>query len=103
MLRIERTGNETTIVFRLSGRIGEQELAELESLLKSENEKKHIVMDLRDVTLVDLNAVKSLDRLEMARIELTNAPAYIRAWIESERDRVRAERDEINPNNKKVK
>ena len=44
-----------------------------------------MVLDLKDVTLADLNAVKSLDRYEMARIKLINAPPYIRAWIETER------------------
>jgi len=83
-LRIERTANGTTVFFRLSGRIGAEELTELEAQIKSETEK-HIVLDLKDVVLLDLNAVKSLDRFEMARIELVNAPAYIRAWIETER------------------
>jgi anti-anti-sigma regulatory factor len=92
MLRIERTGNGTSAFFRLSGRIGADELAALEAQIKSETEKEHIILDLKDVTLVDLNAVKSLDRYETARIELVNAPAYIRAWIESERDRLRAEK-----------
>jgi anti-anti-sigma regulatory factor len=93
MLRIERTGNGTTAFFRLSGRIGAEELAELEAQIKSETEMEHIVLDLKDVTLVDLDAVRSLDRYETARIELVNAPAFVRAWIESERDRLRAERN----------
>jgi MFS superfamily sulfate permease-like transporter len=100
MLRIDRTANGTTVFFRLSGRIGFEELAELEAQIKSETEK-HIVLDLKDVVLLDLNAVKSLDRFEMERVELTNAPVYIRAWIESERERLRMERDEIGPSNKK--
>jgi hypothetical protein len=100
MLRIDRTANGTTVYFRLSGRIGTEELPELEAQIKLETEK-HIVLDLKDVVLLDLNAVKSLDRFEADKIELTNAPVYIRAWIESERDRLRAERDEIGPSNKK--
>ena len=99
MLRIDRTANGTTVFFRLSGRIQSEELAELEAQIKSETEK-HIVLDLKDVVLIDLNAVESLDRFEMHRIELINAPVYIRAWIESERARLRMERDEIGPSNK---
>ncbi len=95
MLKIERTANGMGVFFRLSGRIEAEELAELESLVKSETEKKHLVLDLKDVTLVDLNAVKSLDRYEMAKIELINAPAYIRAWIETERA-ASPEREEAN-------
>ncbi len=83
------------VLFRLSGRIEAEELAELESLVKSEAGKNHIVLNLKDVTLVDLNAVKSLDRYEMAKIELINAPAYIRAWIETERA-ASSEQDDVN-------
>ena len=103
MLRIERTAIGTSVSLRLSGRIGEEELAELESLIKAETDGKHLVLDLKDVTLVDLDAVKSLDRYEMAKIEIVNAPAYIRAWIESERDRLRAEGKELCPGNGKLR
>ena len=60
-------------------------MAELESIIKAETGKKHVVLDLKDVTLVDLDAVNSLDRYEMEKIEIINAPAYVRAWIETER------------------
>ena len=99
MLKIERTANGMGVLFRLSGRIEAEELRELESLIKSETEKKHMVLDLKDVTLVDLNVVKSLDRYEMAKIELINAPAYIRAWIETERA-ASPEQDEVNTSRK---
>lgn len=91
MLRIDRTANGTKVMLRLSGRIGTEELTELESLI-SEAREKHIVLDLQDVTLVDMNAVKSLDRYEMGKVEIINAPAYIRTWIESERNQLHAER-----------
>ena len=99
MLRIERTNNGTSVSFRLSGRLEKAELAELDAQIQSVAKKDQIVLDLQDVTLVDLNAVNSLDRLEMDRIELINAPAYIRTWIESERERLRAEAEELNPGN----
>ena len=101
MLRIERTDNGTAVIFRLSGRIGADELTELEAQIKAENAKKQVVLDLKDVTLVDLNAVNSLDRYETAKFELINAPAYIRTWIESERDRHPHSRGEAHPNSKK--
>jgi len=103
MLRIERTNSGTSVSFRLSGRLEKVELAELEAQIQSESKKDHIVLDLQDVTLVDLNAVNSLDRFEMDRIELINAPAYIRTWIESERERFRAETEELNRGNGKRK
>lgn len=99
MLKIERTANGMGVFFRLSGRIEAEELAELESLVKAETGNEHMVLDLKDVTLVDLNAVKSLDRYEMAKIELINAPPYIRAWIETERA-ASPEREETNTSRK---
>ena len=85
MLRIERTAIGSSISLRLSGRIGKEELADLECLIKAETDEKHVVLDLKDVTLVDLDAVNSLDRYEMAKIKIINAPPYVRAWIETER------------------
>ena len=85
MLRIERTANGTNVLYRLSGRIEGNDLNELKTLIKSEPEGKRIVLDLKDLILAGRNAVKYLDHVEMADVELINAPAYIRAWIERER------------------
>jgi hypothetical protein len=40
-----------------------------------------IVLDLKDLTLVDQEAVSFLERCEADRIQLKNCPAYIREWI----------------------
>jgi len=40
---------------------------------------------LKDVTLVDRDAVKFLALCEADSITLENCPAYIREWIERER------------------
>ena len=40
-----------------------------------------IVLDLKDVTLVDRAAVHFLARVEMAGTELVNCPEYVRSWI----------------------
>lgn len=42
-------------------------------------------MDLRDVGIVDREAVKVLAFSEVNGIELRNCPAYIREWITRER------------------
>jgi hypothetical protein len=44
---------------------------------------------LKDVTLVDREAVKFLARCEADSIELENCPPYIREWIQSESGRSR--------------
>jgi len=43
-------------------------------------------LDLKDLTLVDREAVKFLERCEADSVKLKNCPAYIREWIVRERD-----------------
>jgi hypothetical protein len=86
MLRIQRSANGK-VIFTLSGRIEAEHVKELQRLLSLETVDRHLVLDLKDVTLVDRNAVKYLARCEANRIELKNCPAYIREWIERERGR----------------
>jgi anti-anti-sigma regulatory factor len=85
MLKIQKLGNGE-VVFRLSGRMHTENIAELETLFSSESEGHRIVLDLRDLTLVDLEAVKFLKRCEADNITLKNCPAYIREWITRERN-----------------
>jgi hypothetical protein len=49
-------------------------------------------MDLRDVTLVNQDAVKFLAGCEANRIKLENCPADIRGWIERVRSRTKRRR-----------
>jgi hypothetical protein len=86
MLRIQRSSNDR-VVFSLSGRIEIDDVAELQRLFSLEAVGQEIALDLRDVTLVDREAVKFLARCEVERIELENCPAYIREWIDAERGR----------------
>ena len=79
MLRAQRNANGG-VVIALSGRIGTENIADLESLLRSEGAIR-IVLDLKDVTLVNRDAVVFLLRCETNGIVLKNCPAYIREWI----------------------
>ncbi len=97
MLRIERRANGASVLYELSGRIEGDELAQLKVLIKSEPEGKRIVLDLKDLILAGLNAVKYLDRLETRNVELLNAPAYIRAWIERERAGASSAKERTSP------
>ena len=85
MLRIQRSCNGE-VVLTLSGRMNAENLAELEALFKSEAGGHPIVLDLRDLTLVDRDAVRFLERCEADSIQLRNCPAYIREWIEREKE-----------------
>ncbi len=84
MLRIQRAANGE-VVFTLSGRMDADNVTELEAVLESEEKRLKVVLDLRDLTLVDRSAVVFLDRCEVDGIRLKNCPAYIREWITRER------------------
>jgi anti-anti-sigma regulatory factor len=84
MLKIQRSSNGE-VIFRLAGRLNEEHVAEIEMLLRSEAPTREIVLDLKDLTLVDRDAVRFLERCEAASIMLKNCPAYIREWIRRER------------------
>ena len=62
-----------------------EQVAEMEALLGSEASTREIVLDLKDLTLVDRDAVRFLERCEADSIKLKNCPAYIREWIGRER------------------
>jgi anti-anti-sigma regulatory factor len=84
MLRIQRSANGE-VVFTLSGQMDEEPIAELETLINSEANGRHIVLDLKDLTLVNEDAITFLERCESNSITLENCPPYIREWIKRER------------------
>jgi hypothetical protein len=86
MLRIQRSANGK-VVFTLSGRIEPEHVEELRRVFSLETVDRLLVLDLKDVTLVDRDAVNYLARCEANGVELENCPAYIREWIERERSR----------------
>ena len=83
-LRIERSVRERFTVFALSGRMESEQIPELKKHLDSEFQ--NIILDLRDLRLVDRDAVKYLEGCESNGITLENCPAYVRNWIDRERD-----------------
>jgi predicted metal-binding protein len=85
VLKIQRSANDA-VVFTLSGRIEAEGVTELQRLLDLESAEHRVVIDLKDVTLADRDAVKFLLRREEHGIQLDNCPPYIREWIERERE-----------------
>jgi anti-anti-sigma regulatory factor len=80
MLKIQRKANGR-VLFTLSGRIEAEDIDELRRLLELEGADSHIALDLKDVTLVDRDAIKYLSDCEADSIKLENCPAYVREWI----------------------
>jgi len=65
MFKIQRSTNENVVVFALSGQIESAGLAELQKLLKGEARSHIRALDLKDVDLVDRNAVSFLAGCEL--------------------------------------
>ena len=89
-LRIQRSAERQLVVLTLSGRIQADQLPDLEALLQSESSDGQIALDLRDVKLVDLDAVRFLAQREASGTRLINCAAYIRAWISQETNTIQA-------------
>lgn len=84
MLRIERDSDGETGVVRLIGRIQAEHLGELNAQVRGIGSKA--ILNLEDVTLVDVQVVRFLDACRRDGIELRNCPPYIREWMLRERD-----------------
>ena len=91
MLRTRRTGNGQ-VLFTLSGRIETEDIKQLQQLLAVETSGQQLILDLRDVTLVNQDAVKFLGGCEADGIKLENCPLHIRKWIDQLKDRPRRPR-----------
>lgn len=83
MLKITRAANGE-VALTVSGQLDAENLAELKTLLSSEGGGRRTTLDLKELTHVDQDAVRFLERCEADNIELKNCPAYIREWIARE-------------------
>ena len=92
--RIERLASEEGFaVLCVSGRLRGQHVETLRDLLAQE--KGGAAIDLKDVLLVDREAVKLLAFCETKGTELRNCPAYIREWVSRERAQSSAELSDL--------
>ena len=61
-----------------------EQVPELRELL--DRDYRNIILDLRDVRLADREAVKFLRSCEKDGMKLENCPAYVREWMDREKD-----------------
>jgi anti-anti-sigma regulatory factor len=82
MLNIEKNsdGHKTTI--RLIGRMQAEHLPALQALIKES--RPRIALDLEQLTLVDVEAVRFLGGCRRNGMALLNCSPYIREWIAKE-------------------
>lgn len=68
---------------RLSGEFRSEHVRQV----KAELERSGRVLDLEEVDLVDVEAIRFLNAFEAAGVSVLHASAYIRAWMVQERER----------------
>jgi hypothetical protein len=88
MLKIQRK-THGDVIFTLNGRIEAADIDELRRFLELEGADSHIALDLKDVTLVDRDAIKFPTDCEAGSIKLQDCPPYVRERIEQESRRPR--------------
>jgi anti-anti-sigma regulatory factor len=84
MLKIARKTNAGTTMLIVSGRIDAAQLPDLRRMVEAEHASE-VVLDLNEVTLVDVEVVRFLLHCEMQGIRLAQCPAYVREWIVREK------------------
>ena len=82
--RIQKTDNDHIVVLAISGRLEAELLNELLQTIKQETASHAVVLDLKELHLVDQEAVRFLASCEKQGISLQNCPKYIREWISRE-------------------
>jgi hypothetical protein len=82
-LKIETLVGEHGTTLKLIGRIRREHLDELRGQIAASAAR---VLELGEVTLVDVEAVRFLSACESKGIHLQNCPGYIREWIVREQE-----------------
>jgi hypothetical protein len=83
MLRIVRSIDAGTTTLKVSGRIHTEELHELRRSVDEER-PRDMVLDLVEVGLVDVEAVRFLLQCETRGVRIVRCPAYVREWMARE-------------------
>lgn len=83
--RIHHSPQPGANVFILSGDLDTEHATKLQELLAIVVSGR-IVLDLKDITLVDRAAVRFLAGVELAGTEIVNCPEYVRRWIAPEHE-----------------
>jgi hypothetical protein len=79
--KVRRIEDGEFVVLLLSGRIDGEHLLELQRIFVSEDGNLNLILDMKEVNLVDQEVVRFLLSCEAGGIRLRNCPAYIREWI----------------------
>ena len=83
MLRIEKDFDGSVTTLRLSGRIQSDQIASIRSEMNDDGTSK--MLELSEVTLVDIGVIQFLISCEEEGVELVHCPPYVREWMLRER------------------
>ena len=84
-LKIEKTLDTRDMTVRLIGRVRAEDLPEVARQL--EGSGPGAVLELDEVTLVDVDVVRFLNSCETEGVRLVNCSPYIREWMSREQNR----------------
>jgi len=79
MLKLERHFDGEQTIIRLIGRVRSNHLGEIANQMGSCGPT--VILDLEEVTVVDVEVVRFLGSCEKKGTELLHCPPYIREWI----------------------
>ena len=81
-MRIEKQSQRGKTTIRLIGHFQLEHVEELQKQL--EQNGAQFVLDLTELTLVDIDIVRFLGTCEASGVELVNCSPYIREWMNQE-------------------
>jgi predicted metal-binding protein len=94
--RIDRVvSNDNRVVLLVSGRIAGEHVDTLRGAV--EQESGGVAIDLKNVLLVDREAVKLFALCEANGTELRNCPPYVREWVRRETAETHGRRSQQRP------
>ena len=79
---MEKTVDRSGATVRLTGRVRADDLVEVARQLEGS-----AVLDLDEVTLVDVDVVRFFNKCEAQGLRLVNCSPYIREWMSREQNR----------------
>ncbi len=89
--RIDRlVTDDDSVIFSISGRVTVEDLDVLRDALAQET-RPVAAVDLKNVLLIDRNAVQFMLVAEGNGVELRNCPPYVREWIAREKAQAKSE------------
>jgi hypothetical protein len=84
-MKIEVASQRGKTTVHLSGQFQAEQIAELKKQLLDHGAR--LVLDLAELTVVDVDVVRYLGACEASGMKVVNCPRYIREWINRERER----------------